>query len=138
MDHPSPPQQLPISARWCLTSQRCIDLEVARTPDQQRMGLMQRPRLPALRGMWFPFDQPRPLSFWMFNTIAPLDMLFLRGGTVIAIARRFRSVRRCPVPATGRISRRMGWWNWRRVRRIVWASSLAIWRRLRQFSNDIV
>ena len=87
MDHPSPPQQLPIAARWCLASQRCIDLEVARTPEQQRIGLMQRSRLPALRGMWFPFDQPRPLSFWMFNTIAPLDMLFLRGGTVIAIAK---------------------------------------------------
>ena len=76
MDHPSPPQQLPISARWCLTSQRCIDLEVARTPEQQRLGLMQRPRLPALRGMWFPFDQPRPLSFWMFNTIAPSTCCF--------------------------------------------------------------
>ena len=42
MDHPSPPQQLPIAARWCLASQRCIDLEVARTPEQQRIGLMQR------------------------------------------------------------------------------------------------
>ena len=87
MDYPSPPQQLPISARWCLASQRCIDLEVARTPDQQRLGLMQRPRLPALRGMWFPLTSPGLSGFWMFNTIAPLDMLFLRGGTVIAIAR---------------------------------------------------
>ena len=72
----APPQQLPITARWCLSAQRCIDLEVASTPDQQRMGLMQRDALPALRGMWFPFDRPQPLRFWMFNTLAPLDMLF--------------------------------------------------------------
>ena len=39
--------ELPITARWCLSAQRCIDLEVARTPDQQRMGLMQRDALPA-------------------------------------------------------------------------------------------
>ena len=81
----APPQQLPITARWCLSDQRCIDLEVARTPDQQRMGLMQRDALPALRGMWFPFDRPQPLRFWMFNTLAPLDMLFVRQGRVIAV-----------------------------------------------------
>ncbi|MEC8441777.1 MAG: DUF192 domain-containing protein [Cyanobacteriota bacterium] len=87
MDLPAP-QQLPVSARWCLSKQEeqpCIDLEVARTPMQQQIGLMQRPALPPLRGMWFPFDRPRPLRFWMFNTVAPLDILFLRGDRVIAI-----------------------------------------------------
>ena len=81
----TPPQHLPISARWCVSHQHCIDLEVARTADQQRIGLMQRQALPALRGMWFPFNRPQPLRFWMFNTLAPLDMLFLRQGEVIAI-----------------------------------------------------
>ena len=81
----TPPQHLPITARWCVREQRCIDLEVARTADQQRLGLMQRPVLPPLRGMWFPFDRPQPLRFWMFNTVAPLDILFLRGERVIAI-----------------------------------------------------
>ena len=84
MDLPAP-QQLPVTARWCLEDRRCIALEVARTPLQQQIGLMQRPALPPLRGMWFPFDRPRPLSFWMFNTLAPLDMLFLRDNRVMAI-----------------------------------------------------
>ena len=56
-----PPQWLPVGARWCVAQQRCIDLEVARSPEQQRLGLMQRPALPPLRGMWFPFATPQPL-----------------------------------------------------------------------------
>ncbi|MEC7392839.1 MAG: DUF192 domain-containing protein, partial [Cyanobacteriota bacterium] len=50
---------------------------------QQRLGLMQRPALPPLRGMWFPFATPQPQRFWMFNTLAPLDMIFVRDGRVL-------------------------------------------------------
>ena len=62
----------------------CVDLEewharsAASRPDAG-------PRLPAYVGCGF-LTSPGS-RFWMFNTIAPLDMLFLRGGTVIAIAR---------------------------------------------------
>lgn len=84
MDAPAP-QQLPITAHWCLDQLRCIGLEVASTPLQKRVGLMQRPPLPPLRGMWFPFDQPQPLRFWMLNTLVPLDMVFLRNNRVVAI-----------------------------------------------------
>ena len=84
MDLPAP-QQLPITAQWCLDQHRCIDLEVASTPMQKRIGLMQRTPLPPLRGMWFPFDQRQPLRFWMLNTQAPLDMVFIRDGRVMAI-----------------------------------------------------
>jgi hypothetical protein len=35
--------------------------------------------------MWFPFKPARPLRFWMLNTIAPLDMVFVHQGEVIAI-----------------------------------------------------
>lgn len=88
-----PPQVLPITARWCLETPApasaarppCIDLEVASTPQQQSLGLMARPPLPPLRGMWFPYQQPQLLRFWMHHTPAPLDMLFLRQGRVIAI-----------------------------------------------------
>ena len=84
MDLPAP-QQLPITAEWCLDQHRCIDLEVASTPLQKRIGLMQRMPLPPLRGMWFPFDQRQPLRFWMLNTLAPLDMIFIRDSRVMAI-----------------------------------------------------
>ena len=89
MDQPPlPPQTLPIEARWCLEHQpsRCITLEVADQPDEQLLGLMQRPALPPLQGMWFPARPSRPMRFWMHNTLAPLDMVFIRDGRVLDIA----------------------------------------------------
>ena len=81
----SPPQQLPLEAQWCVRDHTCVLLEVADQPQEQRLGLMQRPALPPLRGMWFPFKPARPLRFWMLNTIAPLDLVFVHQGEVIAI-----------------------------------------------------
>ena len=81
----SPPQQLPLEAQWCVRPDSCVLLEVADQPHEQRLGLMQRPALPSLRGMWFPFKPARPLRFWMLNTIAPLDMVFVHHDEVIAI-----------------------------------------------------
>ena len=81
----SPPQQLPLEAQWCVRDHTCVLLEVADQPQEQRLGLMQRPALPPLRGMWFPFKPARPLRFWMLNTIAPLDMVFVHQGEVITI-----------------------------------------------------
>ena len=85
---PLPPQILPIEARWCLEQRpaRCIDLEVADQPEEQWRGLMQRPALPPLRGMWFPVRPSQPLRFWMRHTLAPLDMVFIRDGRVLDIA----------------------------------------------------
>jgi len=58
-------------------------VEIARTPDQQEIGLMFRRSLPPDRGMIFPYDPPFPASFWMKNTLIPLDMIFIAAdGTV--------------------------------------------------------
>ena len=62
---------------------------------------MQRPALPPLRGMWFPFSSPRRLRFWMHNTLAPLDMLFLREGRVIAIEANVPVCPGLPCPSYG-------------------------------------
>lgn len=77
-------QKLPITARARM-GDVSIQLEVARTPQQQSMGLMFRGTLPANRGMLFPFDPPRPVHFWMKNVPVALDMVFLRDGEVQAI-----------------------------------------------------
>lgn len=77
-------QQLPIGAKVTIAGQE-IELEVARTPEQQMLGLMYRTSLPDNRGMLFEFDPPRPARFWMKNVSLTLDMIFLRQGNVTAI-----------------------------------------------------
>jgi hypothetical protein len=78
-------QTLPISAH-AIIGDRKIELEVARTQQQQAMGLMYRKSLADNRGMLFIFESPQPMRFWMKNTLIPLDMIFLRDGKVVAIA----------------------------------------------------
>lgn len=51
-------------------------VEVAITPEEQAQGLMYRTSMAKMSGMIFEFPRPRPTSFWMKNTLLPLDMIF--------------------------------------------------------------
>ena len=79
-------QQVPLTIR-AASGAHPFTVEVARTPEEQATGLMYRTSLPGNRGMIFPFDPPQDVSFWMKNTLIPLDMVFIRAdGTIARIA----------------------------------------------------
>lgn len=92
-----PPQFLPISSSVTISDHK-IDLEVASTEEQLSKGLMSREALPDNRGMLFVFNPPRPVTFWMKNTIAPLDIIFLNQGKVLFIANDVQPCKSDPCP----------------------------------------
>ncbi len=54
-----------------------VSVEIARTQEELTQGLMYRSSLPPDSGMLFVLEPPRMLTFWMRNTLIPLDMVFL-------------------------------------------------------------
>jgi uncharacterized membrane protein (UPF0127 family) len=83
---PKKAQMLPIEAQTTLKG-KTIQLEVARTVEQQATGLMFRTELAEDRGMIFLFNPPTPINFWMKNTLIPLDMVFTHSGKVVYLQR---------------------------------------------------
>ena len=80
-------------------------VEVARTPEEQAKGLMFRTSLPENGGMLFPFEKPRFASFWMKNTLIPLDMFFIRDdGSIDRIAENTIPENLEPVVSGGEVS----------------------------------
>lgn len=77
-----------------------FDVEVALTEKEQEKGLMFRKELAGDGGMIFPMDPPRIASFWMKDTVIPLDMLFVRtDGSVALVAPDVQPYSREPVSA---------------------------------------
>ena len=74
----------------CITSggkTRAFTVEVARSSPEQAKGMMFRDRLDDDRGMLFPFPEAKVASFWMRNTVIPLDIIFIRAnGSIESIA----------------------------------------------------
>ena len=56
---------------------KTVVAEVATTPDERSVGLMNRFSLQPDHGMVFVFEQPQPLGFWMKNTYIPLSIAFI-------------------------------------------------------------
>ncbi|MEQ1665225.1 MAG: DUF192 domain-containing protein [Bdellovibrionales bacterium] len=55
---------------------RVINIELAKSEEQQRRGLMHRKKLAQNEGMLFQYDEEEVRHFWMKNTFIPLSIGF--------------------------------------------------------------
>lgn len=74
----------------CITASgktRAFIVEVARSSQEQAKGMMFRTELADNRGMLFLFPEAKLASFWMRDTVIPLDIVFIRtNGSIESIA----------------------------------------------------
>jgi len=65
-----------------------IDIEIADTLHEKRIGLMFRKAMADRAGMLFVFGNRKSRFFWMKNTYIPLDMIFIgKGMQIVGIAK---------------------------------------------------
>lgn len=65
--------------------QNCFLVEVAETSVERENGLMDREDLAKNRGMLFIFDENGIYSFWMKNTLIPLDIIWINDDKIVFI-----------------------------------------------------
>jgi uncharacterized membrane protein (UPF0127 family) len=82
--------------------QHRFSVEVARSEAEQERGLMFRTQMGTDEGMIFPMSPPRNTSFWMKNTVLPLDIIFIgHDRRILNIAANAVPYDLTPLPSAG-------------------------------------
>lgn len=62
-----------------------FSVEIADTSDERTKGLSGRTNLDENTGMLFVFEEPGHYSFWMKDTLIPLDIIFIKNNRIVTI-----------------------------------------------------
>jgi uncharacterized protein len=83
-----------------------FEAEIAAKPMDIHVGLMFRKKMGRDRGMLFEFQgEPRQESFWMKNTLIPLDVIFIApDGRIVNIHRNAKPGDTTPLPSLEPVS----------------------------------
>ena len=81
-----------------------FSVEVADDARERSKGLMHRESMATAAGMLFVYERPENVSFWMENTLIPLDMIFADPtGTVKHVHQNAVPLDRTPIPGGANI-----------------------------------
>lgn len=97
------PQKLDTAVVTILTAsgqKHTFTVELAKTPEEKRIGMMFRTSVPENTGMLFLFEDEVQRSFWMKNTHVSLDLVFIRrDGVIVHIHERAEPFSLRPLPS---------------------------------------
>ncbi len=75
-----------------------FSVKVADDAAERAQGLMNVPAMPTGQGMLFVYEAPQRASFWMRNTLIPLDMIFAApDGTVTRVHQNAKPLDETPI-----------------------------------------
>jgi uncharacterized membrane protein (UPF0127 family) len=78
-------------------------VEIADDDQEREQGLMYRRSMAADHGMLFDFNPPQAVSFWMHNTVLPLDIIFIGAdGHILNVAANATPFSDANIPSDGR------------------------------------
>lgn len=78
-----------------------FNVDLALTPQQQAIGLMFVEKMADEKGMLFLNDRESKLSFWMKNTLIPLDIIFIDARGHILNIQHGKPLDLTPLPSAG-------------------------------------
>lgn len=75
-------------------------MEIAKTTKETKSGLMHRESLDSDKGMLFVYEEEKPHSFWMKNTLIPLDIIWLnKNKSIVHITKNTQPCYKGPCPS---------------------------------------
>jgi uncharacterized protein len=90
------PDRVTLSGDW---GQAGFAVQVADDVAERSQGLMFVEDMPTMSGMLFVYERPQRASFWMRNTLIPLDMIFADAtGRVVTVHENAVPLDETPIP----------------------------------------